>query len=314
MFLGNGDGTFQAPQDKELGTSPVAVAVADLNQDGNLDIVTGNLAQPFVGGLSILLGNGDGTFQDPQAIALDQPPSARTLAVGDLNGDGVPDIIFGSTTGSYRGGITVLLGNGDGTFRSPVNSFTGNSINSLALADFNQDGVLDVAVGSSGGNGPNAVAVLLGHGDGSFQPAFRSYGSGALVGAVGDLNGDGFADVVTPNVLSSGTISVLLNSGDWSGPGGAPSGHTRLALNPDDFRGFDPRVLVATPGSPTRDSGSLASDRDQRTELQTSLALPRGDSAHDSVDRVFARMALAAFPPGLHDWVDALVDDSDGLI
>jgi hypothetical protein len=222
VLMGNGDGTFQTPQDYLLGSLYVTVAVADLNKDGRPDIVTANTSYSAQLSVSVLLGNGDGSFQPPQTI-LSQPTNYLypSLAIGDLNGDGTPDLVVGS------GSVFVLLGNGDGTFQPANNAFSGtlgNIVTSLAIADFNQDGVPDLAVGFAGGNGPAGVGVLLGNGDGSFQPTSLSYGAGASVGTVADVNGDGFPDVVTPN-LNSSTVSVLVNAADWpSGPAFSSSG------------------------------------------------------------------------------------------
>jgi hypothetical protein len=226
VFLGNGDGTFQAPQIYPTNGILSSVAVADLNNDGHPDIVTANVL--LVSGLlsnqfsvSVMLGNGDGSFRPPQTIfhQVADFVNSPSLAVADLNGDGRPDLVV------WSGSVFVLLGNGDGTFQPAINAFLdslGNLVGSLALADFNHDGRLDLAVGFVGGNGPTGVGVLLGNGDGTFQPASVSYGSGASVGAVADFNGDGFPDVATLN-LGSNTVSVLLNAADW--PGGSDGSH-----------------------------------------------------------------------------------------
>jgi hypothetical protein len=234
VLLGNGDGSFQAPQDYDVGASPGQVAVADLNRDGHPDIVTANQSSSLGGTLSILLGNGDGTFQAPQTITV--PVRASGLAVGDLNGDGTPDLILGHIVDSIDfGGVTVLLGNGDGTFQAPVDYFTGNYINSLAIADFNQDGRPDLAVGVGGAIAPLGVAVLLGNGDGTLQSTAASYGSGASVGAVADFTGDGFPDVVT-TVPTSPSVTVLINAADWPAPSvrhaGAGHGPVQAILPP----------------------------------------------------------------------------------
>ena len=263
VLLGNGDGTFQAPQDYLLGPWNITLAVADLNRDGHPDIVTANTSNSIEGSVSILLGNGDGTFQDPQTIPLDHPTGV--MLVGDLTGNGTPDLVLNDTLYPANE-ITVLLGNGDGTFQAPITSFVGSIVRSMALADFNQDGRLDLAVGVGGGNGPNGVSVLLGNGDGSFQPTSISYGSGASVGAVADFTGDQFPDVVTANPRSN-SVSVLINAADWAGgpavlrppsssAASSPAGEsppTTTARTTPSFEGVD-SFFSAAYGAP-QDSG-----------------------------------------------------------
>ena len=203
-------GTFQSPQvyptpGPQLGT----LASTDLNGDGKLDLVTVNVASDGSGGksLSLLLGDGDGTFQSQQTIAAGS--GIHGLSVADLNGDGKMDLVT-SNGGSKC--VTVLLGNGNGTFLSPQTYATGGiGPDSVAVADFNGDGKLDLVVGDA--NGTN-IHLLLGNGDGTFQtPQDLPTGSGAYFVATADLNGDGKGDLVTVN-FNDNDISVLLGNGD----------------------------------------------------------------------------------------------------
>jgi len=173
VFLGNGDGTFQSAVDYRTGTQPAlstqfcepsSVGVGDFNGDGKTDLAVSNLNESDI---SVLLGNGDGTFQSAVNYATGLSPAA--IAVGDFNQDGKLDLaVANSGCGSPCGNISVLLGNGDGTFQSPVNYVTGNQPGSVAVGDFNEDGKLDLVVAnSSSGN----ISVLLGNGDGTFQAA-----------------------------------------------------------------------------------------------------------------------------------------------
>jgi hypothetical protein len=133
------------------------VAAGDFNSDGLLDLVVGSGY-----GLMILLGNGDGTFHDPQYLT----SGALGVAVGDVNGDGIPDLV-----GAAPSGVIVLLGNGDGTFKVPQSyPIGGEGANFIAIADFNRDGIPDVAVAYEGhGFGLDAgLSILLGNGDGTF--------------------------------------------------------------------------------------------------------------------------------------------------
>src|SRR5215471_18956652 len=121
ILLGNGDGTFQSPQSSfGVGSQPDVVAVGDFNGDGNLDLAVGNFgifAENIKPSLSILLGNGDGTFQPETRYTT----GANRIAVADINGDVIPDLILGSGRRGAEIGLFTMLGNGDGTFQAAQN-------------------------------------------------------------------------------------------------------------------------------------------------------------------------------------------------
>ena len=205
MFLlpGNGDGTFgSAIVSGFLGDVVYSVAAADINGDGKLDVVM----PLYLGGMaSVLLGNGDGTFQP----GLNFPAGGHTKSavVGDFNGDGNLDLAL--SIGLSPGGVSILLGNGDGTFQGPVVYPTSAPTEQVAIGDLNGDGISDIAATTSG----DAVNVLLGNGDGTFQPHSEyQVGRGPFAVAIADLNGDGNADIVTAD--TSKKVSVLLGNGD----------------------------------------------------------------------------------------------------
>lgn len=248
VLLGNGDGTFQnALTYGSGGEITSSVVVADVNGDGKPDLVLSNSCAannsgcvngPSGGTVSVLIGNGDGTFRSAVAYG-SGGNGAASVAVADLNGDGKPDLLVVSNCGSCATGIEgqvgVLLGNGDGTFRSAVTYVTvGSDSNFVTVADVNGDGKPDALVTSACDNyavcNPagliGAVAVFLGNGDGTFQPAVP-YASGAPHAtsvAVGDVNGDGKPDLVVSNYCdingqycfptTSAYIGVLLGNGD----------------------------------------------------------------------------------------------------
>jgi hypothetical protein len=190
--------------DYGTGSVPYSVVTADFNKDEKLDLAAANINSDTV---SVLLGNGDGTFQAHVDYATGS--GADAVAVGDLNGDGRLDLIVAN---NYSGTVSILLGNGDGTFQPQVTYATGSEPDSVAVGDFNRDGRLDLAVANYHNSG--TVSILLGNGDGTFQPqvtyATRSQPTSV---AVGDFNGDGKLDVVTANYYS-GTVSILLGNGD----------------------------------------------------------------------------------------------------
>ena len=147
----------------------------------------------------------------------------RDLAVGDVNGDGIPDLAFAGAAGFYcYQSLGVLLGTGTGTFGTP-SCFDPASTEALAVrfADMNGDGKLDLVAGSPCDTANNCatgnVGVLLGNGDGTFQPIISNTAGISAAGlglmAVGDVNGDGIQDVVVSNA-GSGDIEVLLGHGD----------------------------------------------------------------------------------------------------
>ena len=155
ILLGNGDGTFGAATNYSLVSMPQTglsgvVAVADLNHDGKLDLVVAE--QTATNSLGILLGNGGGGFTTKTNYALGA--GATTIAIGDLNGDGIPDLVVG-TAGSKN--VMVMLGNGDGTFGSPVSFPVANYVEAVAVADINGDGQLDIVTANEYGT----VSVLL---------------------------------------------------------------------------------------------------------------------------------------------------------
>ncbi len=217
VLLGNGDGTFQAPvfysdvlNGSGVGVQANGVAIADLNGDGNLDVVTA--AQ--VGYVNVFLGNGDGTFQPAAGYSV---PYATTIAIADLNGDGKPDLVVADFVESTT---WVLLNNGGGTFKPGVAYATDNGDQGLILADFNHDGRLDFAVGST--LGP-FMTVALGNGDGTFRAGsnygfVEGYGVDWIVSA--DLRHNGKFDIVEadPNGRS---LHVMLDNSH--GVLGAPS-------------------------------------------------------------------------------------------
>jgi len=211
VLLGNGDGTFRAGASYDAGSGAIWLVVADLNGDGKPDVVVADCGANIFcptsapGALSVLMGNGDGTFQTAVTYS-SGGISALSVAVADVNGDGKPDLVVANSGSST---VCVLLGNGDGTFQSALACSSAGSIYSQAVvADVNGDSKLDLLVG----NYPSTVAALLGDGDGTFQSAltFSSGGSGPTSVAVKDVNGDGKPDVIVANFYSN-DVGVLLN-------------------------------------------------------------------------------------------------------
>ncbi|MFY9560089.1 MAG: FG-GAP-like repeat-containing protein [Terriglobales bacterium] len=196
ILLGNGDGTFQAQQNVIVGKTPCplpylpCLIAADYNGDGRLDLAVLKANDT----LSVLLGNGDGTFQAHADYATGN--GAIALRVGDVNGDQRPDLIV-----LQAGSVGILLGNGDGTFQNHADHSTGSNPGALAVLDVNDDGKLDLVMTL----GFLGIETLFGNGDGTFQPGIycscgaqgNSAPGVAAVGPIegGDFNGDGRMDL-----------------------------------------------------------------------------------------------------------------------
>src|SRR5438874_16261 len=160
VMLGNGDGTFQPPRITPFIGDPESIVIRDFNGDGKMDLAFANDDAPDAK-VTVLLGNGDGSFQPAQRFSVGAAES-ESLAAGDFNGDGKIDLVVAN---AGTNNISVLLGNGDGTFQAARTFPVGNRLEFVAVGDFNGDGKLDVAVASYN---TNTVGVLLGNGDGTF--------------------------------------------------------------------------------------------------------------------------------------------------
>jgi hypothetical protein len=151
VLLGNGDGSFQTGVSFEAGSRPQFVAVGHFNSKEVQDLAVAN----YYGAVVVLLGNGDGSFQEPRYFWAVPGRRLESVAVGDFNGDGLPDLVAAS---SFFNSVSVLLGNGDGTFQTAQNFGAGNGPYSVAVGDFNGDGWQDLAVAN---NGSNDISVLI---------------------------------------------------------------------------------------------------------------------------------------------------------
>jgi hypothetical protein len=232
ILINNGDGTFS--QGSNLNTVlTLSVTTGDFNGDGKLDIAASDANNDTV---SILLGNGDGTFQPAVSYATGHVP--EVIVAGDFNNDGVLDLAtaneFQSTTVNNPGTMTVLLGNGDGTFKDYFLFNAGNGPFGIAVGDFNGDGNLDSVVANTD---QNAVSLFLGKGNGDFQPATSvTADQGCISVVVGDFNLDGKLDLAVSNA-NGNDVSVLLGNGDgtFQSPLQLPAGTAPYGVAAGDF-------------------------------------------------------------------------------
>src|SRR5262245_4142169 len=164
------------------GSKPVSVAAGDFDKDGTLDAATAN--QDSHNMVSVLRGNGDGTFQAAANLDIGRQP-AFVRAV-DVNADGNLDLV---TANKADSSVSVLLGNGDGTFLAAATYTVGTNVGPVALdvADFDGDGKVDLAVAD---NGASTVTLMLGDGAGGFAPAAQTVpvGTNPTAVAVADFN------------------------------------------------------------------------------------------------------------------------------
>lgn len=194
VFLGNGDGTFQDHVDFDSVTNSRKVVTGDFNGDGRLDLAVSSGGDPYsrFAKVSILLGNGDGTFQ-PQVQYQVFGYNTSDMIAADLNGDGNLDLLGISKQRNKHDFI--LFGNGDGTFRTTTIDLGGGS-GPLVVADFNGDGILDLARSSNTLWSLGGILVQQGRGDGTFaNPYFYAHPDGPTGLVAGDFNGDGRLDV-----------------------------------------------------------------------------------------------------------------------
>jgi RHS repeat-associated protein len=194
ILMNKGHGAFAAPRFVTMGQDMGGVVLADFNRDGKLDVVTADAGDST---LSVRLGSGHGTFGPRTVYHLGGAFTGAPPAVGDVNGDGIPDLVVADDPVNT---VTVFLGNGDGTFtKLPPITVPGHPYD-VALADVNNDHRPDIVTEGS---------VLLGQGNGTFTVVSNSAVTG--VSAVADVDGDGHPDILAPG---SHGVDIFRGNGD----------------------------------------------------------------------------------------------------
>ena len=259
VFLGGGLGSFGTPSIVPVGKGPTWIATGNFNAKTNtggiIDLAVANQVDNSV---SILLGNGDGTFTAAPSSPLLLPSGASptSIAVGDFNGDGFADLAvvnMGANT------VSIFLGNGDGTFQTPTTIVTGSAPTSIVAAAFNPSApsIIDLAVTNST---DNTLEVFVGNGDGTFKTGV-TYATGVTPNfvATADLDVDGNLDLaVTDSGVATGSnnvgnsVSIFLGNGDGTfiKPGGTrldfPAGTNPTSVTIADFNDDSLPDLVVT--------------------------------------------------------------------
>ena len=208
VFINRGDGGFARRHSYATGSAPVSVAIGDLNGDRKPDLAVANNGGD-TNAVSVLTNRGDGSFKAKRDYATGASPVS--VAIGDLNGDGKPDLATANDAGSS---VSVLANRGNGSFRAKRDYTTGAAPFSVAIGDLNGDRKPDLATANFGTDDHpgHTVSVLANRGGGSFR-AKRDYATGRrpLSVAIGDLNGDHKPDLATASAYAD-TISVLANA------------------------------------------------------------------------------------------------------
>jgi uncharacterized protein (TIGR03437 family) len=219
VLIGDGNGSFKTPTTPLTGVNAQVVATGDFNLDGNLDaavVVGGSVGNNNVAGsLVTLTGKGDGTFAAQPAMKVGTTPvDPLFVAVGDVNGDGRPDlaVVYEDFNSAFF--VQVFLGKGDGTFQALPPMTTESGAGSIVINDFNGDGRPDLVISHCCGGD---MTYMLGNGDGTFKAETHFSGGAYPSGmAMGELNGDGVQDLVVADNLPQGEqgfVAILPGAG-----------------------------------------------------------------------------------------------------
>jgi Domain of unknown function (DUF4347)/FG-GAP-like repeat/RTX calcium-binding nonapeptide repeat (4 copies)/Calx-beta domain len=246
ILLADGTGGFYVANDFNVGLNPVSIGIGNFNADTFLDLAVVNAnPQGASGSVSILLGNGSGSFGFATNFNVGGVPS--DVVVGNFDADNLPDL---AVANSLSNDVSILLGNGTGGFGAATNFGAGQNPNSIATGDFNGDTFLDLATVNSG---TNNVSILLGNGTGGFGEATNvSAGAGAGLSdlVAKDFNGDNKLDLALAYGSNGATILVGNGNGSFSTPVNFTAGTSPTSIISGDFNADTlPDLAVSNNGS-----------------------------------------------------------------
>ena len=280
VMLGNGNGTFQTPQNIAVDLGMSDVEVGDFNRDGLKDLaIAAYNAQVY-----ILFGVGNGTFTRQPNIRVVAPTTdplfsnAQSIKQADFNADGIDDLAVTLPTNNHT---TVLIGKADGTFKPPLILITTQFRDPqfLTVGDFNLDGKLDIAEGLAWAYG-GIVSIWTGIGDGTFrQPVFyfpvppdQNIAAGDVI--MGDFNGDTRPDLTFQEIGTGTNIEILLNT-TQSTP--APIGIATLTLSTQTINGGNPvSGLVTLTDRPQTNTTVRLTSSNTAATVPVSVVVPAG--------------------------------------
>jgi hypothetical protein len=295
--LGYGDGTFGPRTDFPAGYYPLVVVAADLDSDGKMDLVTTSLNNDA----SVLLGNGDGTFGPDHDYPLGGGGYPEDTAVGDLDGDGIPDLAVACSSTHT---VAVLLGRGDGTFATGVNFSSGSAPTAVRIGDVNGDGEPDLVLTN---NDPNNTVSILTNTSADFFSGLPHDPVGGATLATGNGN------LTVSNIGSSGNDGVSIGISRMDGIG-LVWGGTGLNINPPADSGavIVTQLMGRVGGSPSEVSILALRQEVKGNRVVLTCSTPYCTAPAESL-RVFyggTEVEAVGFPNG---WQDVTMSGQGGV-
>ena len=296
VFFGDGHGGFTLSHTYSAGNWPRGLAVADLNGDGKPDLVVTdyggdpNVTPRPAGAVYIFLNDGHGGFQTPTTVTVGAYPSV--VSIGDLNGDGKPDLVVGAENADVSYTLSVLLGIGNGTFQPPVSVSTQYGPSGVAIGDFNGDGNADLMVSHC--CGATYMTYMQGNGNGTFQQeaAFNSAANSFAV-ATADLNGDGKPDLIVGGTQPL-SVTTFLNNGAAPALGITKTHTGNFSAGQS---GATYSVVVSNAGTGPTSGTVTVTDTPPSGETLVSMAGTGWSCSINSCNRSDALNAGASYPP-----------------